>query len=107
MTHGGYVANAVSSSHAGVYVTGFYTSSSDCIVIVNTTSTSYTAMNVLAQNAGHSSNGAGTVFTLQYAQHPSSPIVSQQVQLFPTNGGYEAAVNVPAYSTVALAFAAS
>lgn len=107
MTNGGYVANAVSSSHAGVYTTGFYTSSSDCIVIVNTTATNYSTLNILAKNPGHSSTLRAIVYTLQYAQHPSNPIVSQQVQLFPTNGSYEAAVNVPAYTTVALAFAAN
>ncbi len=107
MTNGGYVANAVSSSRAGVYVTGFYTSTNDSTVIVNTSATNYASLNILAKNPGHSSNMQATVYTLQYGQHPSSPIASQQVQLYSTNGGYEAAVHVPAYTTVALTFTAS
>ena len=107
ITNGGYVANTVSSSHSGIFVTGFYTSTNDCIVIVNTTSTTYTGMNVMAQNAGHSSSSSATMFTLQYAQHPSSPIVSQPVSLYAGSTGYEAAVPVPAYTTVALTFTAS
>ncbi|GAC1656520.1 MAG: hypothetical protein NVS4B7_00520 [Ktedonobacteraceae bacterium] len=107
MTNGGYVANAVSSSHAGVYVTGFSTNTSDSIVIVNTTATDYPTMNVLAQNPGQSSATQATVYTLQYAQHPASPIVSQQVTLYQAKGGYAGIVHVPAYTTVAITFTAS
>ncbi len=104
MTNGGYVANAVSSSHSGVFATGFYTKTSDCIVIVNTTGTAYSAFNVLAQNPGTSTNTQATVYTLQYANQPSSPITSGQVSLAQTSGSSTAILNVPAYTTVAISF---
>ena len=104
MTNGGYVANAVSSSHTGIFATGFYTSTSDCIVIVNTTSTSYTALNVLAKNPGHVTAKQAKVYTVQYAQHPSSPISLQQVNFSQNSSGELAAVHVPARTTVAISF---
>jgi Glycosyl hydrolases family 39 len=104
MTNGGYVANAVSSSHTGIFATGFYTSTSDCIVIVNTTSTSYTALNVLAKNPGHVTAKQAKVYTVQYAQHPSSPISLQQVNFSQNSSGELAAVHIPARTTVAISF---
>ncbi len=64
-------------------------------------------MNVLAQNAGRVSGTRANVYTLQYAQHPSSPISLQQVSLSQNGSGEIAAVHVPAYTTVAISFTAS
>jgi Glycosyl hydrolases family 39 len=105
ITNGAYVANSVTVNPAGVYATAFYNNGHDNIVIVNTTGSAFSALQVLSQHLGGSVRIDATQFTLQYKQDPSNPITSQTVTLTMTGSGYQGSLNVPAYTTVALSIA--
>lgn len=107
MTDGGYVANAATASQAGLYVTGFYTSSLDNIVIVNATGTDYPALTVLAQNPGEVTSTQGQVYTVAFNKsNPSSSISAQQVNLVQEQDGYTATFDIPANTVLALSIPA-
>ena len=104
---GGYVANGASANPAGVFVTGFYTKSLDSMVIVNTTGKDYPALHVLAQNAGSVSASHANVYKIAFNRsNPSQSITTQQVSLVHGSNGYTATVNLPAYTVMAVSFAA-
>src|SRR5258708_24778457 len=63
IVNGGHVANVASSNLSGVYVAGFYTQSRGSLVIVNTTSTSYTTLNILAQHPRKVNGSQSKVYT--------------------------------------------
>jgi PKD repeat protein len=98
---GGHMAVSVSpaSTTTGLAATAFYTNSADSVVIVNPTSTSYSAVNIVLTNPGLPSATAGTIFLLDRS---NGQISTQSVSLKSISGGYSATVEVPAYATVAL-----
>jgi len=102
ITNGAYMANSVIVNQAGVYATAFYNNGHDNIVIVNTTGSAFSALQVLAQHPGGSVHVNATQFTLQVDKNPSNPITSQTVTLTKVGSDYQGALNVPAYTTVAL-----
>lgn len=97
---GGHMAASVSpaSTTAGLSATAFYTGTADSVVIINPTSTWYTSVNVALNNAGLTS-GTGTMYLIDQWH---GQISSQSVSLKAVSGGYSTAVEVPAYSTVAV-----
>ncbi|HKV58820.1 MAG TPA: hypothetical protein VJO32_11090 [Ktedonobacteraceae bacterium] len=97
ITNGGYVIPS-SSTDKSLVVSSFYTSTKDNVVIINTSSKSYSALGVLLQTPG-SIQTTGSVYTLD---QDHSQIGSGQVGLISTANGYEAGVTVPAYSVVAI-----
>jgi PKD repeat protein len=97
---GAHMAASVSpgSTTAGLGSTAFYTSSADNVVVINPTSTYYSAVTINLTNPGLSST-TGTVYLLDRS---NNQISSQSVSLRAISGGYSATVEVPAYATVAL-----
>ena len=97
---GGHMASWVSpaSTTSGLSATAFYTTSADSIVIVNPTATWYSSVNVSLNNAGLTS-GKGTMYLIDQWH---GQISSQAVTLKAASGSYSTAVEVPAYSTVAV-----
>jgi len=98
---GGYMAVSVSpaSTTSGLSATAFYTSTADEVVVINPTSTSYSAVNVTLANPGLSSVSAGTMYILNRS---NTEIGTQSVTVSSVSGGYSTTVAVPAYSTVAI-----
>ena len=86
------------STTAGLGSTAFYTNSADNVVVINPTSTYYSAVTINLTNPGLSST-SGTVFLLDRS---NGQISSQSVSLKAISGGYSATIEVPAYATVAL-----
>ncbi len=97
---GGHMAASVSpgSTTTGLAATAFYTSTADSVVIINPTSSTYSAVNVTLANTGLTSP-TGKVYLLNSSH---GQISSQSVTLKSVPGGYSAEVDVPFYSTVAL-----
>jgi hypothetical protein len=98
MTNGGYITNAAVGTPAGLVASGFYTSTKDNVLIVNTSSTAYTQLTIALQNPGLALPTA-SVYTLN-ASYPQ--IGTSSATLSAVSGGYTVTINVPAYSTVAL-----
>jgi hypothetical protein len=98
ITDGGYVASTVSSNLPGVVVAGFFTNSKDNILITNPTGQAYTRITVFARNPGKDGNSA-MVYTLD---KENLAIAQQQIGTQQGNGGYSVAIQIPAYSTVAI-----
>jgi hypothetical protein len=103
---GGHMAVSVSpaSTTTGLGATAFYTNSADSVVVINPTSTSHSAVNVILANPGLPSETTGTVYLLDRS---NGQISSQSVSLKPVSGGYSATVEVPAYATVAVSVKSS
>lgn len=100
LSEGGHMAASVSDANTqtGLLATAFYTKGQDSIVLVNPTGSAYSSVTVVAQNPGYSTASA-TEFTL----NKSNPkIASASLSLKTVSGGFQATVNVPAYSTVAI-----
>jgi len=97
---GGHMAVSVSpaSTTSGLGATAFYTDTADSVVIINPTSTTYSAVNISLKNPGLPS-ATGEVYLLNSSH---GRISSQSVALQSIAGGYSAGVEVPYYSTVAL-----
>lgn len=97
---GGHMAASISpaSTTSGLNATAFYTGDADSVVIINPTATWYNSVNVVLNNSGLTS-GTGTMYLIDKWH---GQISSQAVTLKPIAGGYSAAVEVPAYSTVAV-----
>jgi hypothetical protein len=97
---GGHMAVSVSpaSTTSGLGATAFYTDTADSVVIINPTSTTYSAVNISLKNSGLPS-ATGEVYLLNSSH---GRISSQSVALQSIAGGYSAEVEVPYYSTVAL-----
>ena len=97
---GGHMAVSVSpaSTTSGLSATAFYTSTGDDVVIINPTTTSYSAVNVTLANPGLTST-TGTMYLLNSA---NAEITSQSVSLSSVSGGYSTTIAVPALSTVAV-----
>lgn len=107
ITNGGHVANAASSNLSGVYVAGFFTQSRDSLVIVNTTSTSYTTLNILAQHPGKVTVSQANVYTVNVnLNNPAGSITTQQVNLVQGTNGYTMIVHLPAKTMIGISFAA-
>lgn len=98
MTNGGYITNAAVGKPAGLVASGFYTSTKDNVLIVNTSGTAYTQLTLALQNPGLA-NPTASVYTLN-SSHPQ--IGTSSVTLSAVSGGYTVTISVPAYSTVAL-----
>jgi Glycosyl hydrolases family 39 len=103
LNQGGHMASSVSSANtqSGLLATAFYTGAKDVVVIVNPTATAYSAVEVVAQNAGFSS-ATGTRYLLNSSNYQ---IASNSLTLTKISGGYSVYVKVPAHSTVAVAVA--
>lgn len=97
---GAHMAHSVSpgSTTSGLSATAFYTSTADSVVITNPTTGWYNTVNVVLRNPGLTS-ATGTVYLIDQ-WHMS--ISTQSVTLKPVSGGYEATVEVPSYSIVAV-----
>ena len=97
---GGHMAVSVSpgSTTSGLSATAFYTSAADEVVIINPTTTSYSAVNVTLANPGITS-ATGTMYLLNSS---NAEIASQSVSLSSVSGGYSTTIAVPALSTVAI-----
>lgn len=97
---GGHMAVSVSpaSTTNGLAATAFYTSSADSVVVINPTSTAYSAVNITLANPGLTS-ATGNVYLLNSSH---GRISSQSVALNSITGGYSASVDIPPYSAVAL-----
>jgi PKD repeat protein len=97
---GGHMAVSVSPANTttGLEATAFYTNTADTVVVVNPTSTDYSAVNIALTNPGLTSP-TGELYLLNGSH---GQISSQSVALTSIAGGYSAEVEVPAYSTVAL-----
>jgi hypothetical protein len=98
ITNSGYITNVASVNSAGLVVSGFYTSLKDDVLIVNTSSTSYSRLTISLQNPGLL-HPTASVFTLDQS---NAKIGTSSITLSAGTGGYTAIINVPAYSTVAL-----
>jgi hypothetical protein len=98
MTNGGYITNAAVGKPAGLVTSGFYTSTKDNVLIVNTSGTAYTQLTIALQNPGLALPTA-SVYTLN-ASYPQ--IGTSSATLSAVSGGYTVTISVPAYSTVAL-----
>ena len=86
------------STKSGLSSTAFYTNTADNIVIINPTSTAYSAVPVSLINPGITSASA-----TQYLLNSSNPqITTQSLPLTLSGTTYNATVAVPAYSTVAV-----
>lgn len=103
LNQGGHMATSVSAanSQSGLLATAFFTGSKDVVVIVNPTATYYSAVKVVANNAGFSS-AKGTRYLLNSYHYQ---IASNSLTLSKISGGYSVYVQVPAYSTVAVTVA--
>jgi PKD repeat protein len=97
---GGHMAASVSpaSTTSGLEATAFYTGDADSVVVINPTSATYSAVNVVLSNPGLTSS-EGTVYLLDRS---NGQISSRSVALKAASGSYSAEVEVPPYSTVAL-----
>jgi hypothetical protein len=100
LSAGGHMAKKVTpvNTQSGLLATAFYTTGQDSIVIVNPSSTSYSAVTVQATGSGYLSPAA-TVFTLNEA---NPKIDTEPLALKTITGGFQATVSVPAYTTVAV-----
>ena len=98
MTNGGYITKAVVGNPAGLVASGFYTSTKDTVLIVNTSGSAYTQLTIAVQNPGLA-HPTASVYTLN-ASHPQ--IGTSSATLSAVSGGYTVTISVPAYSTVAL-----
>lgn len=103
LSEGGHMAASVSpiNTQSGLLATAFYTATKDSFVIVNPSGTSYSAVQVVAHNAGFTT-GVGTQYLLNAA---NAKITSKALTLTSISGGFSATVAVPAYSTVAVSIA--
>jgi hypothetical protein len=107
ITNSGYVANAASTNLSGVYVAGFYTQSKDSLVIVNTTSTDYATLKILAQHPGKVTVSQANAYTVKVnLNNPASSITTQQVNLVQGTNGYTMIVHLPAKTMIGISFAA-
>ncbi len=99
---GGFMAPAVSPmvSGGGLAVTAFYTATQDTIFIVNPTATPYSQLPIVAQNTGYTS-ATGTLYQVngQSINTTAGPTLTPA----PVGTTYTAAVDVPAYTVLALA----
>jgi hypothetical protein len=98
---GGHMAASVSpaSTTWGLTATAFYTNKGDDVVVINPTSTWYSAVTVAFYNPGLRA-GTATVYLLDRSH---GTIATEYVSLRAISGGYSARVAVPPYSTVAVA----
>jgi Glycosyl hydrolases family 39 len=103
LSAGGHMAKKVTpvNTESGLLATAFYTTGQDSIVIVNPSSTSYSAVTVQATGSGYLSPSA-IVYTLNQA---NPKIANASLSLKVIAGGYQATISVPAYSTVAVTLA--
>jgi hypothetical protein len=101
LQNGGSMAVSVNpgTTQSGLAATAFYTATNDAVFIVNPTSTSYTGVSVLFNNAGLS-GAQGTSYRID---GPNNTIVNAPVTLTTTSTGYSGSVDIPAYSVVAVA----
>lgn len=101
MTNGGYITKAAVGTQAGLVVAGFYTSTKDTVLIVNTSSTAYMTLTIGLQNPGLAQPTA-SVYTLD-SSYPQ--IGTSLTALSTVGGGYTVTISVPAYSVVAVSLA--
>jgi len=101
LQNGGTMAISVTpgATQQGLAATAFYTASKDAVLIVNPTPTNYHGVNFAFDNAGIS-NAQGTYFRID---GPNNTIVTVPVTLGTTSSGYNASVDIPPYSVIAVA----
>lgn len=87
----------------GLVVLNFYTSTSDDVLIVNPSGTSYSGLTVGLKNPGIA-HPTGFIYTLN---QDNPQIGTSTLSLLAATGGYVATISVPAYSTVALSLTTS
>lgn len=95
--NGMYVATATSTNAPNVVITAFFSGTRETVLIVNMSKHTFTSFPVKMQNTGTLQKTA-TVYTLAKAPQ----ITSQQTGLSTNGSGYQTAVTVPGYSTVAI-----
>jgi hypothetical protein len=100
LVNGGNMAVSVTpgTTSSGLAATAFYTGSKDAILIVNPTSISYSGVNVTFNNAGL----PGAQGTYYLIEGPNNTIATLPVTLTTTSSGYNASVNIPPYSVIAV-----
>jgi hypothetical protein len=101
LSEGGYMAKSVSpltTPAQGLVATAFYTSSADVVVIINPSNINYTGISVQLDNTGFGS-AQGTLYLLNDANRQ---ITSSSISLSANGSGFQATVDVPAYSVVAI-----
>jgi len=104
--NGGNLANSVSissaMSSAGLIATGFYTSSSDSLVLVNPTGTAISNAVVTLGKHGFS-NPTATQYLLNSSTYsPSSDLTGSALTLTPNGTSSQATITIPAYSVLAV-----
>jgi glycosyl hydrolase family 39 (putative alpha-L-iduronidase)/centrosomal CEP192-like protein/ASPM-SPD-2-Hydin domain-containing protein len=101
LSTGAYMATSVSppTTQSGLAVTGWYNSTADVVLIVNSTSISYSQLNITVQNVGFVNPNA----TLYLLNSANPQISALPLALNSASGEYSVAVSVPAHSVLAVA----
>jgi hypothetical protein len=99
---GGHMAKSVSLSSAakaqGLVVTGFYTATTNSILIINPTASSFAGVTLQISNSGLTSPQS-TLFTLNSA---NTKISSWPVSLVTATNGPQATFDIPSYSVLGI-----
>ena len=106
LVDGGHMASSVTLSSAaesqGLIATAYYTATTDSILIINPTSSSFSGVTVGVNNPGFSSPNA-TLFTVNEANRRIS---AWPAALLSTSGGAQARFDIPAHSVLAISLKA-
>ncbi|HEX5234671.1 MAG TPA: choice-of-anchor D domain-containing protein [Silvibacterium sp.] len=99
---GGHVATSVtlssSASTAGLIATGYYTSTTDSILVINPTASSFSGVTLQINNSGLTSP-TSTLYTINAA----NPTVSKwPAATISASGGIQTTFDVPPYSVIAV-----
>ncbi len=102
LVDGGHMASSITLSPAaksqGLVATGFYTSTSNSILIINPTSLSFAGVTVQASNSGMTTPHA-TLFTVNSA---NTKLSSWPASLVPVTGGSQVKFDIPPYSVLGI-----
>jgi hypothetical protein len=107
LVDGGHMASSVtlssSAKSAGLVATGFYTATSDSILIINPTAMSFAGVTVQASNAGLTTHTA-TLFTQNAA---NTKLSSWPASVVPVTNGSQITIDIPPHSTMGISFRAN
>ena len=107
LVDGGHMASSVtlsaSAKSAGLVATGFYTATSDSILIVNPSAMSFAGVTVQASNAGLTTHTA-TLFTQNAA---NTKLSSWPASVVPVTNGSQITIDIPPHSTMGISFRAN
>jgi Abnormal spindle-like microcephaly-assoc'd, ASPM-SPD-2-Hydin/Glycosyl hydrolases family 39 len=102
LVDGGHMASSVTLSSAaksqGLVATGFYTATSESILIINPTGVSFSGVTVQASNSGLTSPNA-SLFTMNSS---NTKLSSWPAFLVPVTGGSQATFDIPPYSVLGI-----